>query len=482
MGRKRYRVDYHLVQNIYFEPDAGLSGPEFAQIWSATRAFGEHRATGGFWHAGGPPVGGWGAHEFEIGSLELVEPLLAKGPQPIYGGGKFARDDVARNGTLDADFYFAHGDGSRWEGFETLPDLLWTISGQWLEATGVDAVLTMLKENLAVADRHAPMYGLVDLARSEDCQAGMCYGDIWMMSLPLHRWVEQGNWVRAASKKGDRVRGIYWGNYFGPKLLIRLGGRDEFVARYREQATLKDGAVDAQIWEFTNGVFISLCADPLGCKPIWPACLDFSAKFNLRWLQHELGVRGALCGWEGHEPVIPPAATANEATRSPIGLTRASVAWQSYSPLSKAQLQDVADCVDQARSLVERYLAVVGDGALDPAGLDRLLEAWLLSWLAAIEAGNPAEVEEDVVAKSVGLAFGQYLVDSLGMRWAVITDAFGTEIAVRLGAGENQIQVFTVDAVAKRLELRERGFLQPLFEIVSRQVEIAASSTLGSGY
>lgn len=481
MARKRYHVDYHLVQNIYFEPETGLSGPEFAQIWSATRAFGEHRVTGSFWHAGGLPVGGWGSHEFEIGSLEFVEPLLVKGPQPIYGGGTFARDDAARNGTLDADFYFAHGDGSRWEGFETLPDLLWTISGQWLEATGVNVVLDMLKVNLAVADRHSPIYGLVDLARSEDCHAGMCYGSIWMMSLPLHRWVEQGNWVRAASKKGDRVRGIYWGNYFGPKLLKRLGGRDEFVARYREQATLKDGSLDAQIWEFTNGVFVSLCADPIDCKPIWPACLDFSAKFNLRWLQHELGARGALCGWEGHEPLIPPAATANAEALSATGLNRASVAWQSYSRLSEAQVQEVANCVDQARSLVEKYLATAGNLSLDPSVLDRTFEAWLMGWLATIEAAEPAEVDPDTVAKSIGLAFGQYLVDTLGMQWAVITDSFGSQIAAHFGAGDNQVQVFPVDAVSKRLEIRDRGFLQPIHELVREQVAIAAKSKRRSG-
>ena len=72
-------------------------------------------------------------------------------------------------------------------------------------------MLKNLKDNLALADRQAPPYGLVDLASSEDAYAGMAYVSTWMQRLPLHRWVEQGNWVYAASKQGDRARNIYWG-------------------------------------------------------------------------------------------------------------------------------------------------------------------------------------------------------------------------------------------------------------------------------
>jgi hypothetical protein len=466
MGAERYQVSYHLMQVIYFEPGRALSGPEVAQLWSATRIFGKHRVVGNFWHAGELPSK---KPRFEIGSVDFLKPLLAKSSETIYGGGTSARKDVARNGTVDSDFYFDHADPSRWQIGETMPTLLWSTSGQWLEQTGVDAVLNILKQNLAVADRHAPTYGLIDLAPSEDCYAGMCYVSTWVQRLPLHRWMEQGNWVYAASKKGDRARGIYWGNYFGPRILQRLGGREHFVRRYREQAQSTDGSIDALIWEFTNGVFVSLCRDPLGCKPGEP--LDFSAMFNLRWLHHELGIRGVLCGWDANESMSAVTGATEPTASAPGELVAVSLPSQTSSPLSDAQLQGVSDYVSQARSLVQKYLAPEGAAALDPTILDRTFEAWQ----AAADAGEAAEDANDVV-NAIGLGFGQHLVDSLGMEWAEITDAIGTAIGVRFGAGEDQIQAFPVNAVAKRLATSEPGFMQPLFGVIRAQVKAATRS------
>jgi hypothetical protein len=296
MANERYRVAYHLIQTIYFEPTRVPSGPESAELWSATRVFGRHRAVGAFWRTDADIPSK--LPRFEIGSLTHLEPFLAKGPQPIYGGGVVAQKNVARDSTQDSDFYYELTDASRWEGADTMPNLMLAISGQWLKTTGVKLTLQTLKENLSVADRHSPPYGMVDLARSEDSFAGMAYVSTFIQRLPLHRWVEQGNWVYGASKKGDRARSIYWGNYFGPRILHRLGGRAEFIRRYREHSRLKDGTPSAHIWEFPNGVFVSLCRNPLGCKPGVP--LDFSAMFNLEWLHNELGSKGVLCGWDAN--------------------------------------------------------------------------------------------------------------------------------------------------------------------------------------
>src|SRR5262249_36994595 len=146
-----------------------------------------------------------------------------------------------------------------------------------------------------------------------DAFAGMAYVSTWMQRLPLHRWVEQGNWVYGASRPRDRVRGIYWRNCFGPKILTRLGGRENFIERYRVQARLNDGTPNAHIWVFANGVFVSLCLSPLGCKPGVP--LDYSAMFNLQWLHKQLGGRGALCGWHtdhaDHATTLDPETSTN---------------------------------------------------------------------------------------------------------------------------------------------------------------------------
>jgi hypothetical protein len=455
MATESYRVEYHWIQAVYFEPGQVPSGPEFAQIWSATRIFGSHVAVGGFWHSGAeiPSI----LPRFEIGSLSHLEPLLAKGPQPIYGGGTVAQKNVARDSTLDADFYFALSDKSRWQLDETMPSLLQAISGQWLENTGVEAVLKNLREILAVADQRAPPYGLVDLARTEEAFAGMAYVSTWMQRLPLHRWVEQGHWVYAASKKKDRARSIYWGNYFGSKILGRLGGRDNFVRRYGRQARLADQSPNAHIWEFANGVFVSLCLDPLACKPGVP--LDYSAMFNLQWLHRELGAKGVLCGWD----VLSE--SPRDIVNRPSEPVPPFVRSQSFAKVNEAEERWIRQGVDQARMLIKTYLAVTETPMLDPANLDRAYGAWLNQW----QSGKSSEAPNTVV-NCIGLAFGQWLVKSLGMEWTVVTDASGTDIGVSYGPPESQVLVFPTHAVAKRLETRETGFLQELFEVIHNQV------------
>src|SRR5262249_41829952 len=83
----------------------------------------------------------------------------------------------------------------------------------------------------------------------------------------------------------------------------RLGGRERFVEAYRAKARLLDGSSNAHIWEFPNGVFISLCVDPLGCKPGLP--MDFFANFNMQWLHQRLGPSGALNMWDVADPTGP---------------------------------------------------------------------------------------------------------------------------------------------------------------------------------
>ena len=160
---------------------------------------------------------------------------------------------------------------------------------------GPEIVLEKMREHFEVADRYAPPYGLIDISAPDDGYAGLVYGCTFFGNSPLHRYVEQANWVYAGSKHRDRVRGIYWGNYFGPAILKRLGGRERFLAGYRQQAGLHsgDGSRDGRIWEFTNGVFVSLCLDPLGWKPGPP----LHAGSNLFWLVQELGSHGVLCAW-----------------------------------------------------------------------------------------------------------------------------------------------------------------------------------------
>jgi hypothetical protein len=297
-----YRVNYHLIQAIYFDGDRVFSAEEYADIWQSLSVFGDHKASAGFWQMGttafdAKPV--W----TKLGSLDLLTPLLKDPSKPILGGCKVSRRDVLRNHLLDCDLHLRHEDP--WWEQRILQDGYYNlaISEPWVEQAESEVIIDLLKRTLETADRHCPYYGLVDLARPEDAHAGFVYSSTWELTASTSRWVENMNWLYSGCHKRDRVRGIYWGNYFGERILNRLGGREQFVAAYRAKSRMADGSLDAHIWEFPHGVFLSLCLDPLGCKPGLP--MDILANSRLQWLHQRLGPSGALNMWDAGDSTWP---------------------------------------------------------------------------------------------------------------------------------------------------------------------------------
>jgi hypothetical protein len=264
--------------------------------------FGNHRASAAFWRMGEALLDSRPSWT-KLGSLDLLSPLLNDLSKPIMGGCKVSRRDAVRDRLLDCDLFLQLMDPG-WEqriwqdGYYNL-----AISEPWVEQADPDEIIDLLRRTLEVADRHCPYYGLIDLARSEDAHAGMVYSPTWELSAPVNRWVENMNWLYNGCHKRDRVRGIYWGNYFGKRILDRLGGRQPFVEAFRANARMADDSLDAHVWEFPNGVFLSLCLDPLGCKPTLP--MDILANQRLAWLHQRLGPSGALNMWDAGDSTWP---------------------------------------------------------------------------------------------------------------------------------------------------------------------------------
>jgi len=68
----------------------------------------------------------------------------------------------------------------------------------------------------------------------------------------------------------------------------------------------------------------------------------------------------------------------------------------------------------------------------------------------------------------VGLALGHLLAERLGISWVALTDAQGTDIAVR---GRAEFTVFPTNFVAKRYAGGETGFIAPAFSEMVRTAE-----------
>jgi hypothetical protein len=102
------------------------------------------------------------------------------------------------------------------------------------------------------------------------------------------------------------------------------------------------------------------------------------------------------------------------------------------------------------------------DDAVTPAMLD---EAWVEFRSAWRSAGSDDRVIRGAI-NDVGLAFGQVLVDRLGMEWVIATDAERTEFAVR---GDSGWVVYPRDVVMKRHANDESGFLTALFKVIQER-------------
>jgi hypothetical protein len=92
-------------------------------------------------------------------------------------------------------------------------------------------------------------------------------------------------------------------------------------------------------------------------------------------------------------------------------------------------------------------------------------EAWV-DLRARWESSAAGDQQIKDAINQVGLAFGQLLVDRLGMEWAIATDAHGTDFAVR---GDSGWLVHPRDVVGKRYRTDESGFLAALFATIERQ-------------
>jgi hypothetical protein len=177
MTSEPYRVEYDVTFVTYLENGGELSGADFAQLWATTRMFGKHRGIGAFWQT--DTVGSTKQRKIELGSMEPVQPLLDRGAQPIFGGASFFKTHVARFSTIDADLDYAHSEASRCFGYETLPYLQMTVSGQWFEGIGPEVVIDNMREHFEVADKYSPPYGLIDVSAAEDCYGGIAYTPIF---------------------------------------------------------------------------------------------------------------------------------------------------------------------------------------------------------------------------------------------------------------------------------------------------------------
>ena len=139
------------------------------------------------------------------------------------------------------------------------------------------------------------------------------------------------------------------------------------------------------------------------------------------------------------------------------------------SPLTDKEGEWVASQIQAASQFVDAFSPADAGQPLTLAALDRAFASWLGTDMTDNELVNGS-------INCVGIAFGQFLVDGVGLAWVIATDQYGTDLAVHGLPGNGDVLVFPANFVAKRWERREINFLENSYQQIADQVQAVSKA------
>jgi len=137
---------------------------------------------------------------------------------------------------------------------------------------------------------------------------------------------------------------------------------------------------------------------------------------------------------------------------------------QKIEPLTAAEKDWIRDQLAAASHFVAAFSPDDADKPLTLGSLDRAFAQWL-----ATDETDSNRINAAI--NVVGVAFGQSLVQGLGLGWVIASDAQGTELAVHGLPGRGDVLVFPQNFVAKRWEERAAHFLGPSYAQIASHIE-----------
>lgn len=144
---------------------------------------------------------------------------------------------------------------------------------------------------------------------------------------------------------------------------------------------------------------------------------------------------------------------------------------QKVSPLTDKERAWVALQIEGASKFVDAFSPTDAGQPLTLAALDRAFAAWLGTETADNQLVNG-------VIHCVGVAFGQFLADGVGLAWVIASDENGSDLAVYGLPGKGDVLVYPANFVAKRWERRETNFLETSYQQIAEQVQAVAQASV----
>lgn len=136
---------------------------------------------------------------------------------------------------------------------------------------------------------------------------------------------------------------------------------------------------------------------------------------------------------------------------------------QKIVPVNESEIGWIKAQLENASRFVEGFWQKDADKPLTLAALDRAFASWI--------ASDPTQTDLiNNVINCVGVAFGQSLVDEIGLGWVIAIDDQGSDLAVFGLPGRGDVLVYPANFVAKRWERRETNFLEKAYQQIGHDV------------
>jgi hypothetical protein len=136
---------------------------------------------------------------------------------------------------------------------------------------------------------------------------------------------------------------------------------------------------------------------------------------------------------------------------------------ETIDPLNAKEATWIKTQLENASKFVESFSSQDFERPLTLSALDRAFTAWV--------ASEPVDTDLiNAVINYVGIAFGQALVDGIGLKWVIANDDQGSDLAVYGFPGHGDVLVYPANFVAKRWERRETNFLEKAYQQIGQDV------------